>query len=172
MILSTDILVSAPAWERQVGLEELTQRVVQQCVKTSGVVFAQNCELSVNFCDDATIRALNAKWRGLDKATNVLSFPLPGELTTKLALGDIVIAYETVAREAEDEGKSFPTHVAHMIIHGFLHLIGYDHETPLDAEQMESMERRVAFVLGMADPYAGTAPVSDETHTQEMNLLQ
>jgi probable rRNA maturation factor len=125
--------------------------------------------LSVNFCDDAAIRALNAKWRGMDKPTNVLSFPAPGALATKLALGDIVIAYETVAREAQEQGKLFQNHVAHMIIHGFLHLIGYDHETPLEAEEMESMERRVSSALGMPDPYAGTAAFDDETTAHEMN---
>jgi probable rRNA maturation factor len=169
MTLSTDILISVPSWEREDGLEKLTERTVLQCAKTCGLVFDQPCELSVNFCDDATIRSLNAKWRGLDKATNVLSFPSPGPLKTKLTLGDIVIAYETVAREAAEQEKTLSDHVAHMIIHGFLHLIGYDHETPLEDEQMEAMERRISSALGMPDPYAGTAAIDDETPAHEMN---
>jgi len=169
MALSTDILISSPLWEREPDLEQKTERAVLQCAKTCGVEFDQPCELSVNFCDDAAIRELNAKWRGLDKATNVLSFPSPGPLESKLTLGDIVIAYETVAREAKEQGKPVAGHMTHMIIHGFLHLIGYDHETPLDAEEMEAVERRVASALGIPDPYAGTAAIDGETPEHEMN---
>ena len=169
MTLSTDILVSSPLWEKMTQLEELTHRAVLQCVNSCGLDFAEDCELSVNFCDDAAIRALNAQWRGLDKATNVLSFSTPGALATKLALGDIVIAYETVAHEAEEQGKSLPDHVSHLIIHGFLHLIGYDHETPGDAERMKSLERRVASALGMPDPYEGASLIDVEAQAHEMN---
>jgi probable rRNA maturation factor len=171
-MLTTDILISAAAWEAQDGLEALTQHVVQQCVKSSGVALAPDCELSVNFCDDAAIRALNAQWRGLDKATNVLSFPTPGPLEKKPALGDIVIAFETVAREALEQKKGLPHHVAHMVIHGFLHLIGYDHEIRLDAERMEELERRIASQLGLRDPYEGTQPVDDGLESNEINNLQ
>jgi probable rRNA maturation factor len=169
MTLSAGILISAPAWEREAGLEELVRRAILECARSCKLQFAGPCEVSVNFCDDATIRSLNAKWRGFDKATNVLSFPSPGPLKTKLMLGDIVIAYETVAREAAEQKKTLSNHVAHMIIHGFLHLIGYDHETPLEAERMESVERRVSSALGIPDPYAGTEAIDDETPAHEMN---
>jgi probable rRNA maturation factor len=171
MTLTTDILISAPAWEKQTGLEDLTRRVVGQCLEICGLDLAPDCELSVNFCDDATIRALNAQWRGLDKATNVLSFPTPGALAAKPALGDIVVAYETVAREASEQNKPFLNHVAHMIIHGFLHLIGYDHETRLDADKMEAVERRIVSALGLPDPYEGTQPLEDGLEASEINCL-
>jgi probable rRNA maturation factor len=171
MPLTTDILISAPIWEKQGDLEALTRSVVRQCVQVCDVPLARDCELSVNFCDDSAIRALNAQWRGLDKATNVLSFSTPGTLAAKPALGDIVIAFETVAREASEQSKPFLNHASHMIIHGFLHLIGYDHETRLDAEKMEAMERRIASALELPDPYAGTQPVEDELGTYEINCL-
>ena len=96
---------------------------------------------SVTFCDDAEIRGLNAQWRGKDSATNVLSFPTPGATENKPLLGDIIIAYETVVREAQEQDKTLHAHVTHMIMHGFLHLIGYDHESAAEAEEMETLER-------------------------------
>jgi probable rRNA maturation factor len=122
----------------------------------------------VNFCDDAAIRALNAQWRGMDKPTNVLSFPAPGALASKPLLGDIVVAHETVAREAKEQEKDLRDHVAHMVIHGFLHLIGYDHETRLEAEAMEALEGRVAAALGLPDPYEGSA-LCDGAEMNESN---
>ena len=82
-----------------------------------------------------------------------MSFPTPGRLEEKLLLGDIVIAYETVAREAAEQGKRFEDHTAHMIIHGFLHLIGYDHDASGEADVMGALERRIAVALGLSDPY-------------------
>jgi len=114
--------------------------------------------------DDARIRELNKLWRGFDKPTNVLSFPSPdtqpGPARTGLertglerTLGDIVISYETAAREAADEGKSLADHVAHLSVHGFLHLLGYDHESDGEAEEMERLERVILARLGVGDPY-------------------
>jgi probable rRNA maturation factor len=153
---SIDIIVTAPCWEQQAGLDELTQSTVRECVAVAAARLAQHCELSVNFTDDATIRELNAQWRGIDKPTNVLSFETPGPLARRLSLGDIVIAHETTAREAQEQGKSFEAHLTHLIIHGFLHLIGYDHQSPREAEEMEALERRIAASLGLADPYEGS----------------
>jgi probable rRNA maturation factor len=161
MSVAIDINVSSPAWKDLAGLEALTERAVRQSVAASGVKLAKDCEICVTFCDDAEIRALNARWRGQDKPTNVLSFPTPGAPANKPLLGDIVIAHETVAREAREQGKTLPDHAAHMIIHGFLHLIGYDHETPADAEAMEALERRIAQALGLSDPYAEAAPTGE-----------
>lgn len=165
MSVATDIVVTAPAWETVEGLEELTERAVRASVEQSAARLAPGCELSVNFTDDATIRELNAKWRGFDKPTNVLSFETPGALSKKPALGDIVIAYETVQREALEQDKSFTAHLAHLIIHGFLHLIGYDHEIPRDAEEMEALERRITAALGLPDPYEGSQPVEEPSAT-------
>jgi probable rRNA maturation factor len=161
MSVVADIVVSSPAWSSLADLDALTERAVRQCVSASNVTLAENCELCVAFSDDAEIRALNARWRGQDKPTNVLSFPTPGALAGKPLLGDIVIAHETVAREAREQGKTLRDHTAHMIVHGFLHLIGYDHETPRDAEAMETLERRIALALGFPDPYAETEPPAD-----------
>ena len=154
-----DINVTAPAWETLGDLDALARRAVRASLEISGARLAPVCELSVTFCDDAEIRALNAQWRAQDKPTNVLSFPTPGKLAQRPLLGDIVIAYETVAREAGEQGKTLADHTAHMIIHGFLHLIGYDHESLDEAEAMEALERRVARALGMSDPYADTQPI-------------
>ena len=109
--------------------------------------------------DDATIRAMNAQWRGIDKPTNVLSFPAGESLRARSAhLGDIAIACETVAREAAAENKAFLDHLAHLAVHGYLHLIGFDHETDPEAERMEHLETRILAGLGIADPYADRPP--------------
>ncbi|MGA8173097.1 MAG: rRNA maturation RNase YbeY [Methylocystis sp.] len=156
---SVDIVVNAPAWEALPNLEELAAGAVAAAVSECRASLAQDSELCIVFCDDAEIRELNARWRGQDKPTNVLSFPTPGALAKKPLLGDIVIAFETVVGEAREQDKTLADYVAHMIIHGFLHLIGYDHETPAEAEAMEALERRVAKALGIADPYEDTRPI-------------
>lgn len=169
MSLGVDIIVSSPPWEAMDDLDRsdgLVERAVYQCVATTGARLAQDCEVCVTFCNDETIHGLNAQWRGVDKATNVLAFPMPGALATKPLLGDIVIAYETVAREAREQDKSLRDHVAHMVVHGFLHLIGYDHETTAEAEIMEAAERRVAAALGLSDPYEGALAEDDESLEQ------
>ena len=148
-----EIIVDAPAWEGIADLESLATGAVNASCSASGAKLASGGEVAITFCDDAAIRTLNAEWRKRDSATNVLSFPTPGRLEEKLLLGDIVIAHETVAREAAEQGKTFEDHTMHMIIHGFLHLIGYDHETPKEADAMEALERRIAAALGLGDPY-------------------
>jgi probable rRNA maturation factor len=162
MSVETDVVLSSPAWEGVAELESLTQRVVRQAAHLSGVSLAGACELCVSYCDDAAIRALNAQWRGQDKPTNVLSFPTPGALSTKPMLGDIVVAYETVVHEAREQAKDLHEYISYMIVHGFLHLIGYDHETAAEAELMEGLERRIARSLGLSDPYEGTPPLGDD----------
>lgn len=114
-------------------------------------------ELSVVFTDDEGIRQLNAGWRGKDKPTNVLSFPAftlkPGDPLPPM-LGDIVLAAETVAREAELEKKPLEHHITHLVVHGLLHLLGHDHEAEDEAEIMEAAERRALARLAIPDPYA------------------
>jgi len=160
--IGVDIVVNAAAWQALPNLEELAARVVEQSALVSGAKLAPDCELCISFCNDADMRELNAQWRGQDKPTNVLSFSTPGALAARPLLGDIVIAYETVAREAREQDKTLADHVAHMIVHGFLHLIGYDHETPAEAEAMEALERRVAKALGINDPYEGMQPIDGD----------
>jgi probable rRNA maturation factor len=168
MSVEIDIIVSAEAWESFDGLDKLTRDCVEASLAASGAALVEGCEISVTFCDDAEIRALNAEWRGKDKPTNVLSFPTPGPLPARPLLGDIVIAYETVAREAGEQEKTLREHTSHMVIHGFLHLIGYDHETAGEAEEMEGLERRIASRLGLRDPYAGEA-AGEEDGPGELN---
>jgi probable rRNA maturation factor len=111
---------------------------------------ANNLEVSILFTDDAAIRRLNAQYRGKDSVTNVLSFPQPpGAL-----LGDVVLAAESLRREAALAGKSIEDHIAHLVVHGFLHLLGYDHEVDADADKMEELERVALKRLGISDPYA------------------
>lgn len=102
--------------------------------------------------DDAAIAALNRDFRGKDGPTNVLSFP-PAPPADGF-LGDIALAAETIAAEAAFQGKSFQNHAAHLVVHGFLHLLGYDHMTDSEAEQMEAKERAILTSIGIDDPYA------------------
>ena len=106
-------------------------------------------QLTILLGDDARLKALNRQFRGKNKPTNVLSFPGEGPY-----LGDIALAYGTIAREARAQGKSFAAHAAHLAAHGVLHLIGFDHETPEEAEAMESLETALVARLGISDPYA------------------
>ena len=108
-------------------------------------------DVAVLFADDAAIRALNARWRASDKPTNVLSFPAH---PASGDLGDIVLAYETVADEAGAEGKSIADHISHLVVHGALHLLGHDHLTDAEAARMEALETALLQGLGVADPYA------------------
>ena len=116
-------------------------------------------EVGVRLVDDGTIRGLNRDWRGRDKPTNVLSFPLGApEPVTEAGfpwlLGDIVMSFDTVEAESRADAKSLAHHVAHLAIHATLHLIGHDHETDAEAEAMESAETALLAQLGIADPYA------------------
>ncbi|MDD3444006.1 MAG: rRNA maturation RNase YbeY [Zavarzinia sp.] len=118
-------------------------------------------EIDICLADDEAVRLLNRDWRGKDKPTNVLSFPgLEGALAASLPaeaprpLGDIVLAFETCAREAAEQGKPFAHHVQHLVVHGVLHLLGLDHETEAEAEDMEALETRILSTLGLPDPYA------------------
>ena len=115
----------------------------------------ETAELTVRIVDEAEGRALNARWRGRDHATNVLSFP--AELPTGVALpllGDLVVCAPVVAREAAEQGKAEADHWAHLVIHGTLHLLGFDHETEAEATVMEDLERALLAGLGIGDPYA------------------
>ncbi len=110
--------------------------------------------VSVRIDNDEGVQHLNKVWRGIDKPTNVLSFPSPGtETGPHKFIGDIAISYETAAREAQAERKTFRHHVAHLSVHGFLHLLGYDHESDDDADEMEQIERAILARVDVPDPY-------------------
>ena len=148
-----EIMIEAGGWDALGDIETLTRRAVETCVEMADAEVDEEEELSLLLCDDARIRELNRDFRGLDKPTNVLSFPAP-EQVGSLALGDIAIAFETVAREAAEEGKSLADHYSHMVVHGLLHILGYDHEMDDEAEIMEALERAILGRMGIADPYA------------------
>lgn len=156
--IAIDIAVESSGWPDELVLGALTRSAIDAGLAELGKsALKSGCELSVVFTDDAAIRKLNANWRAKDKPTNVLSFPaFPPNRNAPLPpmLGDIVLAEETVRREAQEEGKPFENHLTHLIVHGFLHLAGYDHETDEDAEEMEDLERRVLSRLAIPDPYA------------------
>jgi len=155
----TEVLVVADCWLNEPDVEAVIQRAIAVAAEMVDADIGE-AELAVMLTDDGGIRTLNKNWRGLDKPTNVLSFPAL-QLTTERSsqdaprmLGDIAIAYETTRREADDEQKRFDHHLSHLAIHGFLHLIGYDHEKDQDAETMEILEREILAQLDIPDPYA------------------
>ena len=154
--LTADILVTAACWQAEPDAETLVQRAIEAAAQRASVS-AGASELAIVLTDDSGIRTLNRDWRGIDKSTNVLSFPAAqtkGANAGPRMLGDIAIAYEITRREAESENKPFAHHLSHLAVHGFLHLVGYDHETDADAEQMEDLERAILATLGVPDPYA------------------
>jgi probable rRNA maturation factor len=153
--IGIDILIEGD-WPPEETLEELARRAIAAAFAEADVGQVAT-ELSLVFTNDAHIRSLNASWRNKDKATNVLSFPaFPIKRGGPLPpmLGDIILASETIAGEAELEGKPLEHHLTHLIIHGLLHLLGYDHKTDAEAEEMEAAERRALARLAISDPYA------------------
>ena len=169
MKVSLDISAPSPLWRGLPRARAIARETIAAATAESGAAlsidrpegrasFQTPYGVVVSLClaDDAALRALNARWRGIDKPTNVLSFPAApsdrvGQAST---LGDIALAYETLAREAEDLGVPLADHYRHLLAHGFLHLIGYDHETDAEAERMEALETRILARLGATDPYA------------------
>ena len=143
-------------WDSRTDWSALARSAVHAALAASRHAGLADSEISVTFTSDDEVRALNAKWRGRDKPTNVLSFPMAkeAELASAQLLGDIVLAYGVCAREAADKSVEVATHAAHLVVHGTLHLLGYDHETSdAEAEEMEETERRALAAIGIADPY-------------------
>ena len=152
--LTADILIEADCWQQEPEASDLVRRALAQAAKQSPAPVT-DAEVAIMLTDDNGVQALNRDWRGIDKPTNVLSFPAQQPMAgiRPRPLGDIAIAYETTRREAESEGKPFAHHLTHLAVHGFLHLIGYDHETDDEAETMENLEREILSQLGVPDPY-------------------
>jgi probable rRNA maturation factor len=153
MSLVIDVAIEAENWASLEAPSQLAEAAIGAAIQRTTIVLPADAEVSILFCDDAFIRDLNRKWRGIDKPTNVLSFPTGGDPSSTPLLGDIVIAYETAAREALEAKKPLRDHVAHLLVHGFLHLIGYDHSEAAEAETMETHERAILAKLGISDPY-------------------
>ncbi len=149
MIISID--VEDDSWRKLADIEAVVSRAIK------AVLPRDQRSIDVVLTNDTEIQAINKEWRGFDKPTNVLSFPSPempvpqGEVAH---LGDLVLAYETMAREAKEAEKPLAEHVTHLVVHGTLHLLGFDHEDDAEAEVMEQKERDILAGLGLADPYA------------------
>lgn len=146
-LLSADIEIEEKAWQNSRDLESLIRQVL---TKISDNIF-QPWTLSVLLSHDRRIRKLNRDFRGKDYPTNVLSFPSDEDDNTYL--GDIAIAYETLQRECAEQEKPFDDHFRHLLLHGILHLLGYDHETDEDAEEMENLEINILEDIGIKNPY-------------------
>jgi probable rRNA maturation factor len=156
--ITVDVRAEAGDWPTQSELRAVACRVVDAAVAALGQRTSGDGELSLLFTDDAHIRALNRRHRKIDRATNVLSFPAPAPPDSRIGglLGDIVVASETLRREAESRGLTIEAHLAHLILHGFLHILGYDHGDEAEASAMERLETEILGDLGIADPYAGS----------------
>jgi probable rRNA maturation factor len=154
--VKVEFVQGSKLWRGALPARALAKAAIAAAVAESEVKLRRGAEVSVHLIDDAAIRDVNAQWRQKDAPTNVLSFPAadPSALAEARLLGDILVAFETVAREAKDDGKSLDGHFSHLVIHGFLHLLGFDHIEPEEAEEMEALERRALARLGIADPYA------------------
>jgi len=152
-----EVIVDSPRWKAQPQAAAIVKKAVKAAAEAASTPRA---ELAIVLTDDSAIRALNREWRGLDAPTNVLSFPAqaPRGRDAPRHIGDIVIAYQTTAREAKAEEKPFRDHLSHLAVHGFLHLLGYDHETRKDASAMERFEVRILRRLDVPDPYAARRP--------------
>jgi probable rRNA maturation factor len=168
-VTTIDVVIEDARWER-LKLTPLATRTVEAGLRKVGV--PDGFEIALLACDDATIAKLNEDFRGKPVPTNVLSWPAqdlaplqPGEAPASPeppggfddSLGDIALAYDTCAREAEAQGKPFEHHITHLILHGTLHLLGYDHETDADAALMERTETEILAELGIPDPYSFSA---------------
>lgn len=152
-----DVEIADARWHRPElhPLDDLVIRAVEAAL--TGADRRDPVEIGVRLTSDAELHTLNRDWRGQDKPTNVLSFALDEDAPAGAPvtpLGDVVVAFETCLREAEDEAKPLANHLCHLVVHGTLHLLSYDHDVAEDAEIMESLERRVLAGLGIPDPYA------------------
>jgi probable rRNA maturation factor len=165
--MTLDIDIEAdPEWDSSTDWSLLVRRAAESAISQSAFPqlarSSRPVELSVRLTGDEEVRALNAEWRGKDKPTNVLSFPLAvhdqleraGDDGPELMLGDIVLAHGVCTREAEEKRIPVERHAAHLLVHGTLHLLGYDHQDDESAAEMERRETLALAQLGISDPYA------------------
>jgi len=155
-----DVIVQSRLWQAEPDSEKTLRHAI---AAAAAALSTRAAELAIVLSDDSAIRLLNRDWRGIDRPTNVLSFPAKRSRARgapPAPLGDIVIAFETMAAEAAAEGKPFLDHLAHLAVHGFLHLVGHDHQSERDADKMETIERQVLARLGVPDPYRARDPAA------------
>ena len=141
------LVIDEPKWKKPALLTARLKRAASAALKKAGK--KSDGTLTILLADDARLRELNTRFRGKKKPTNVLSFPAQDASY----LGDVAIAWGVTAREARESGKSFSDHASHLVVHGVLHLLGYDHEADKDAKIMESLEVKILKTLRVADPY-------------------
>jgi probable rRNA maturation factor len=155
-LLAVDITETSPLWRQRLGDVDALCVVAARAALVAADALDGPAELSLVLADDVVLRSLNGRWRGKDQATNVLSFPALGADLPEGAprlLGDVVLAFETVAAEATAQQKPLAHHLHHLVVHGVLHLLGFDHETATEATRMEALEVAVLAQLGVPDPY-------------------
>ena len=176
-MLDIDVSIASDGWRSDLPeAESLARQAAEAVMRRAGPATDARLELSVLFADDDTVRDLNRGYRGKDAPTNVLSFPgeMPETLNASavaagrpLPLGDVVLAHGTVTREAAEQDKPLHDHAGHLLVHGFLHLLGYDHQSDGDAAIMEALETAILAGLGIADPYrADRCPPATDTEAE------
>jgi len=148
--LKIDVVVDSDVWK---ATSDAKATVRQAVTKAAAALSTTGTELAIVLTDDSAIRSLNRLWRGIDATTNVLSFPTKPVRGEPSHLGDIVLAYQTIARQARAERKPFAHHLAHLTVHGFLHLVGYHHNGDDAAVAMEQAERQILRRMAIPDPY-------------------
>lgn len=161
--IEIDVALDDAGWSSLDGIN------IGELVAPLGAAIAEHADIpatattaTVAFSSDGAVRELNKLWRGQDKPTNVLSFPSPARVaagSTELFLGDVILAEATIVREAIGLGIPLSDHIRHLVVHGVLHLLGFDHETEADAQRMEPLETRILASLSIPDPYAGLDPL-------------
>lgn len=159
-MINIDLDVEDEAWRVIDDIETLVQLAISGAL-AAGAPELEDAALDVLLTDDATVADLNQRFRGKAGPTNVLSFPAP--VTARPHLGDLCLAYGVCAREAKEQNKSFAHHLQHLLVHGALHLVGFDHMSEAEAESMEALERKVLAMLGVPNPYLVH---DDEDHGQ------
>ncbi len=152
---TVEVVVADARWRRLAGVTRLSRGAARAALAAAEQ--SAPAELAIVLTDDDAVRALNRRFRAVDKPTNVLAFPASGGPApppgAPRPLGDVTLAYETVAAEARDQGKPIADHLSHLVVHGVLHLLGYDHAAAAEALVMESLEVAVLARLGVDDPY-------------------
>jgi probable rRNA maturation factor len=149
-----EITIRSARWRAIPGIRQRVAEAAKAAISAERPTGPDDIALTVLLANDETVRELNAQYRGKNSPTNVLSFPSGHPREMSSFLGDIALAFETCAREADEEGKTLEAHLQHLVVHGVLHLLGFDHETDAEAEVMEAREIAILATLGIADPYA------------------